>query len=68
MAKLFILWDVSDAAASIEFLLVTSKDPSVTLVPEDVFHAGVRPEILPNILCMLTIELSLKLRGRPSLF
>lgn len=68
MAKLLILWDISDAVAGIEFLLVTSKNPSVTLVPKDVLYAGVRPEVLPNILCMLTVELGLKLRGRPSQF
>ena len=68
MAKLLILWDISGAAAGIEFLLVTSKDPGVTLVPKDVLHAGIRPEVLPNILCALTIELDLKLRRRPSPF
>ena len=68
MAKLLILWDISDAVSGIEFLLVASKNPSVTLVTEDVFHAGVGPEVLPNILCVLTIELELKLCGRPSLF
>ena len=68
MAKLFILWDISDAVAGIEFLLVASKNPSVTLVTENVFYAGVGPEVLPNILCVLTIELGLKLRGCLSLF
>ena len=68
MAKLFIHWNISDSATILELLLMTEEDPGVALVPEDVFHAGVGPEIWPNILCALTIELDLKLRGWPSLF
>ena len=68
MAKLFILWDISDSVTILELLLMTEEDPGIAYVLEDVLHAGVGPEVLPNILCMLTIELSLKLCGRPSLF
>ena len=59
MAKLLILWNISDSAAILELLLMAEENPGIAYVLEDVLHAGVGPEVLPNILCMLTIELGL---------
>ena len=64
MAKLFILRDISDTAAIFELLLMAKENPGVAFVPEDVLHAGVRPEVLPDILGVLSVKLSLKLCGR----